>query len=100
MPMFGPTVDRAEIRQWAVVNGALPVEVTMLAHDGAPSKIGFVFPGGGTRQPEFKPISWENFFALFDLMGLSSVYDEARPAAYELLQIEAKAPTGFSVGQS
>ncbi len=100
MPMFGPTVDHGEIRRWAAVNGAMPVEVTLLVHDGEPSKIGFVFPGGGKRQPEFKLISWEGFFALFDVMELSFVYDDARPAAYELLQMEAKAPLGFSLGQS
>jgi len=45
-----------------------------------------------------KPISWANFFALFDLMELSFVYDETRSDRYELLQSETGSGLGFEVG--
>lgn len=100
MPMFGPTSDHDEIRRWAVVHGAVPVEIATLLHDGVPTKIGFIFMKGAKSPPELKPISWEGFFALFDLLQLSFVYDEARPDSYELLQTETKMPWGFSAGPS
>lgn len=100
MPIFGPTNDHEEIRRWAAVNGAIPVEVATKLFDGEPTKLGFIFAQGAKSEPEFKPISWEAFFALFDLMELAFVYDDARPDSYELLQSDAKLQSGFAVGPS
>lgn len=101
MPMFGPTTDHEEIRRWAAVYGAVPVEVGTAQFDSEPTKLGFIFPkGGGVDEPEFKPITWEAFFALFDLMQLSLVYDDDRPGTYELLQADAREQSGFAVGSS
>lgn len=98
MPMLGPTHDHEEIRRWAAIHGATPVEIALLKHDGEPTKIAFMFLKGPKSAPEMKPISWANFFALFDLMGLSFVYDETRSDRYELLQSETGSGLGFEVG--
>ncbi len=70
------------------------------AFDGEPTKLAFLFTRGPKSAPEFKPISWEGFFALFDLMKLSFVYDDTHPDSYELLQSDSKHQSGFAVGQS
>jgi len=100
MPMFGPTNDHDKIRQWAAVYGAVPVEIATLLHDGEPTKVGFLFTRGEKSAPELKPISWEHFFALFDLLALAFVYDDAQPDQYELLQTEGKVRSTFSAGPS
>ncbi len=100
MPIFGPTTDHKEIRRWAALNNAVPVRISTLVFDGEPAKVGFRFLNGSRGEPEFTPITWESFFALFDVLELSFVYDEASPASYELLQSDQKLATGFSAGAS
>ena len=39
---------------------------------------------------DVRQVSWDDFFAKFDALGLSFVYDEAVPERNELLQIEEK----------
>ncbi len=100
MPVFGPTNDHQEIRSWAAVQGAVPMQVATKVFDGEPTKLGFFFANGVQIDPEFKPVTWETFFALFDLMNLAFVYDEAKPDSYELLQSNAKLQAGLAVGPS
>ncbi len=68
--------------------------------DGEPVKVGFRLMNGTKGEPEFTPISWEGFFALFDLLGLALVYDESSSATYELLQSEEGITSGFTIGAS
>ncbi len=100
MAVFGPTTNHAEIRSWAAVNGAVPMEIATTVFDGQPTKIGFRFTKTKTVEPEFKPISWEGFFALFDVLELAFVYDDDRPGSYELLQSDSASQSGFAVGSS
>lgn len=96
-----PTNEHGRIRQWAAVHGAVPVQVASLLFDGEPAKLAFVFPKvHRVNEPEFKPISWEQFFALFDAMALSVVFDESKPGTYEILQGDGREQTGFAMGQS
>ena len=97
MEQAGPTTDHDVIRRWAAVNGAIPVEIGTILHDGEPIQIGFVLTKGRKPEPEFKPISWEGFFALFDLMHLSFVHKDN---SYELLQTGAPVPIGYAVPQN
>ncbi len=100
MSMLGPTSNHDEIRRWAAVNGAVPVEVQSNLFDSEPTKLGFIFPRGKPSEPEFKPISWDGFFALFDVLQLSLVYDDGQAGAYELLRSDAGLQSGFAVGMS
>ncbi len=100
MAMSGPTTDHKEIRVWAAVYGAVPVEVSSTLFDSAPTKLGFIFAKGSKSAPELKPIGWDHFFALFDLLELSFVYDDAKPGSYELLQLDGREQVGFAVGPS
>ena len=71
-----PTRDHEEIRRWAATYNAVPAEVRQFKHDGEPSRLRFLFGHATTGTPELRPISWEDFFARFDLMELEiALYD-------------------------
>ncbi len=91
--MVGPTTDHEEIKRWASARGAVPVEVQPRKFDSEPAILRFLFGDPTKFSGELKPITWEQFFALFDLMGLSLVYDGDH--RYELLQIEARSSFRF-----
>ena len=98
MAMLGPTRDHGVILQWAVERGAVPVEVNVRVHDGDPAALAFVFLHGRGVPDEFRAISWESFFAQFDVLELALVYDDRRPM-YELLQDGATPEAlGYSPG--
>lgn len=88
-----PTTNHKEILRWAKSNGAIPVEVTRFVHDGEPAILQFVFGEVPKKQPELRPISWESFFAQFDLLGLALAVDGGRE--YELVRIEEKSDNRF-----
>jgi hypothetical protein len=89
------TRDHALIRHWAQVRQAEPAtgEATasgpatgMAVNDGG-AGIRFNFPGAG----RFRPITWDEWFQLFDLQGLAFVYDndghpESRSGRYRLVK--------------
>lgn len=91
MGMLGPTTNHDEIRRWAAATNAAPAEVLPYFFDSEPAILRFVFGPVPVAegQPAWRAISWESFFAQFDLMGLALVYDGARPD-YELLQRESE----------
>ena len=96
MPLFGPTTNHLEIRSWADENHATPAAVKPFLFDGEPSVLRFIFGNAELETPEFRPITWEDFFAHFDVMGLSLVYDtepdKDTNCRYEFLQQEGKDP--------
>jgi hypothetical protein len=65
--------DHNEIRRWAVAHDAHPAEVIPYTHDSEPAILRFVFgsPEDFKDHPEFRLISWEHFFATFELLGLT-----------------------------
>lgn len=69
------------------------MEVTPHVLDGQPAILRFVFGGVPKDQTELRPISWESFFAQFDLMGLALAFDDNRQ--YELVQIEERSAYRF-----
>jgi len=98
MPRIGPTTDHEEIRQWATARKAIPVEIKPYHFNGDPAIIGFVFSPAVGEQPEFSLITWESFFAQFDLLGLAFAYDEDSPDLYEILHDEIESQSGGAPG--
>lgn len=72
--MQGPIRDHEVIRQWAARHSAVPAEIKPRKFDGEPALLWFLFDSKGSE--EIVPITWENFFALFDLLGLKLMIDE------------------------
>ena len=91
--MQTPTTDHDEIRRWAADREAVPAERRPRKFDGEPAVLTFVFGQTTEVMEDVEEISWDHFFALFDLMGLSLVYDGDN--VYELLQIEERSPYRF-----
>ena len=58
-------------------HAAVPAEVKLFKFDGEPSVLYILFGDARGGTPEIRPISWEDFFARFDLLGLSIVFDES-----------------------
>ena len=81
------TTDHNEIRAWAKRRNAHPVELASLIHDGEPAKLGFVFGDPPQAREQLNPISWAQFFAMFQLMDLALAYDGG--AQYELLRMDS-----------
>jgi hypothetical protein len=88
-----PITDHDEIRRWATVTQAIPVEVNPRKFDGQPAILRFVFGEVPKGQHEMREISWDSFFAQFDLLGLALVFNEDRQ--YELVQIEERSAYRF-----
>ncbi len=82
-----PTKDHDEIRFWAEAHDAVPAEIQPLRFDGEPSVLYFLIGDAKAGTPEIKPISWEDFFARFDLLGLSMVFDEQTPR-FDIVRVE------------
>ena len=83
-----PTRDHQAIRQWAARTGAVPAEVKPRKFDGEPSILYFLFGSAAKNgTPEIRPISWEDFFARFDLLDLSMVYDQTS-SQFEIVRLE------------
>ena len=68
MAMCGPTTNHDEIRRWAKLQSAIPCEILPYVHDSEPAVLRFAFDAAPEDQTEIKPITWDQFFALFDVM--------------------------------
>lgn len=86
--IVGPTADHREIRRWAERHDAVPAEIRLYKFDSQPSVLHFLFGPAKGGTAELRPISWEDFFARFDLMGLAMVFDET--PFFEILQVEGE----------
>ena len=86
--IVGPTSDQAQIRAWAEKHHATPAEVRPFVFDSMSSAMRFLFGAAGeSSTPELRPISWESFFARFELQHLVMVYDDDEPL-FTILQDE------------
>jgi hypothetical protein len=99
MAVIGPTTDHEEIVRWAKSQKATPCQTSVYKFDGEPAVLRFLFGDVLQAEPELKPLSWDEFFALFDVMGLTFVYENDHrntpTGQYQLLQIEEKSPYRF-----
>ncbi len=87
------TNDEQEIRRWAAMRNAHPVQRSPYLEDGEPAMLGFVFGDAPVAEENLQPITWSQFFAIFHLVGLVLVYDSG--SEYELLKIEKGAAGRF-----
>ena len=72
-----PTRDHDAIRLWAVRTDSAPAEIKPLKFDGEPSMLTFLSGDAKRGTEEMPAITWEDFFARFDLMELSMAFDVA-----------------------
>ena len=82
--MCEPTSDHDAIVAWASKHDAVPAEVTPRTFDSEPAILHFLFGSARAGLPEIDPISWESFFAQFDLMGLKMAFDNT--PTFEIMQ--------------
>lgn len=83
-----PTRDHDVIRTWGMQNLATPAEVLPFVFDGEPAQLHFLFGKAVVGTPELRPISWEEFFARFDLLNLSLAF-EMNGRGFEIVRVEA-----------
>ena len=81
-----PTRDHTIIRQWGLAHDAVPAEITPLKFDGQPAVLTFLLGEAKSGTPEIHPISWESFFAQFDLLELSFAFDY-RSTQFDLIRV-------------
>lgn len=90
MPLSRRITTHQEIREWAASCQAIPAEVSPGGEGGQSPNLQFMFLDGSPNQPEITPISWEDFFARFDLEGLVLACEEipsGEPSkSYELVR--------------
>ena len=84
-----PTRDHRQIRQWADRHNARPVEIKRLKFDGEPAILSFVVGNPDAARPDIYPISWESFFAQFDLLKLSLAFDE-ETARFDIVKVDKR----------
>lgn len=71
-----PTCDHASVLFWAEQHKAVPVEVLAEGPSASTPTLSFVFHSGPERPDHLRPISWETFFAVFDMFDLSLIYEK------------------------
>jgi hypothetical protein len=97
MPIAGPTTNHDEIRTWAERQRIVPVEVMPHIVDHEPAGLELLFSKSVGTRPEVRVISWDDFFARFDLLGLAFVYDDESTGYNELLQRDEHSPQASRV---
>jgi hypothetical protein len=70
------TTDHEEIRRWVEEHGGRPARVRATA-DGGGGVLRIDFPGGAGEE-ELEPISWEEWFEIFDRNNLAGLYQEQK----------------------
>ena len=86
-----PTCDHASIFTWAEQHEAVPAEVVADGSDASAPTLCFLFYRGPYNPDRLRPISWETFFAVFDLFDLSFIYEEDPKSSLRFLL----APSGY-----
>jgi hypothetical protein len=92
MPIAGPTTNHEEIRVWAQKHHAVPTEILPAHLNHEPLVLRMMFPQMAADRSDIRVLTWDEFFAKFDLLGLTFVYDSDRAGYNELLQIDGKNP--------
>ena len=88
MAIVGPTTYHPEIRRWAESQDAVPVEVLPGFVNGEPALLRLMRLAQVTDRANVRVVSWEDFFAKFDALRLSFVYDDDSTGYNEILQRE------------
>jgi hypothetical protein len=69
------TTDHAAIRRWVDARGGHPAVVTGTAGEGE-HVLRLDLPGGYSGQEFLEPVSWEEFFAVFEEKRLAFEYED------------------------
>jgi hypothetical protein len=79
------TSDHDEIQNWARAHGASPAEQLPELVDGHEPVLTFLFKASPSKRANrIVPLSWDEFFAKFDSLGLSFVAaDQTKTASAE-----------------
>ena len=85
-----PTRDHGEILDWAQKHGATPAQILPLKFDGRAAILYFILEGAAPEAKELHPISWDSFFAQFDLLNLSFAYDN-HSSQFHIVRVEKSA---------
>jgi anaerobic selenocysteine-containing dehydrogenase len=70
------TTDHEDIRRWAEEHGGKPARVRGTA-DGGGGVLRIDFPGG-SGEDRLEPISWDEWFEIFDRNDLAALYQERK----------------------
>jgi hypothetical protein len=90
-----PTRNHSEIRCWAAQHNGVPAQIGVMKFDGAPGILHFLFGDARAGSLDIQPISWEDFFAHFDVLGLSVAYEDSS-SRFQIVQVEKRVdPTTF-----
>lgn len=89
-----PTQDHDLIRSWGTRVQAVPAEVLPAVFDGEPTQLHFLFGKAAGGTPQLHPISWEEFFARFDLLNLSLAF-ESDGIRFQIVRVEENNKSGF-----
>ncbi len=84
---MNPTRDHKAIQQWALRHYAIPAQIQVIKHDGEPAVLTFIIGEAEVARPQIIPISWESFFAQFDLLKLSIALDQETPN-FDIVRVE------------
>jgi hypothetical protein len=85
-----PTRDHGQIIAWAEKHNAVPAEIKPRVFDGKPTILYFLFGNARGGTEDIHPISWEDFFARFDLLGLSMAWADDSPH-FSIVHVEKAA---------
>lgn len=87
------TNNHDEIRGWAEAHNAIPAELASTSHDGEPRILAFILPSHSSDG--LQEVSWEHFFAVFDLTDLALIYQQGSGSNfYEIVNDRPKSSPG------
>ena len=92
MAIVGPTTNHKEIRHWAESHSAAPAEILPLLVDSEPALLRVMLRAQIEDHANARALPWEEFFARFDALGLTFVYDDDSTGYNEILQREEESP--------
>jgi hypothetical protein len=87
MAILGPTRNHDEIRVWAESQGIVPANIEPSRVDSEPACMSLLHKMTADETAFVNEMSWVDFFACFDELGLAIVYDDAT-VFNEILQID------------
>ena len=87
MAIKGPTTDHHEIRAWADSQGIVPANVEPNRIDAEPASMSLLHKKTIEETAFVKEMSWEDFFARFECLKLTLVYDDST-VFNEILRID------------
>jgi hypothetical protein len=70
------TTEHEEIRRWVEAHGGRPARVRG-TEDGGAGVLRIDFPGGAGDE-DLEPISWDEWFEVFDRNNLAALYQEQK----------------------